>query len=340
MKKKPKLRLLINILVIVIVFGIVIFVLKNSLAGIFEELFTTKWEIVLSIILLGIFYQLLEGENIRVIVLNSKKSMTMIEGFFCSCYVAFCRVVTFGSGTFISEILFYRKKDIETARAVGISALRMILCKISLIVICLITLGINFNFVFTEYKHLIPLILYGVLGTIILISFILFITENLKVQKMLFRFLHKQKWLNKWEDKINQLEEQVGYLRKAVKRVMSNKTTVVKIVAFNLLKVFPWYIIPFVTLYGDSITFMQSLTLISLVSVLAGMIPTPAGLGSFEFVYLLFFKPIVGGAAAGSSLLLYRFASYVLPFLIGGLYAFITKQKELRHELDDANTPS
>lgn len=339
-KKKPKIQVFINITLIVIVFGIVYYVIKNSLASIFDELFSTPWQIVLVIILLGIFYQLLEGENIHLIVLNSKKQLSLVNGFFCSCYVAFCRVITFGSGTLLSEIFFYRKKNIETARAVGITTLKQIINKISCVTICIVMILINFSFVESNYRHLSVLILYGVLGTIITTSFILYITENVRVQKFLFKTLHNLKFLNKWDDKIVQLEEQVGYLRSAVKQVMSHKRTVISIVAFNVLKLFPWYLIPFITLYGDSITFMESFTLISLVSVLAGMLPTPAGLGSFEFVYLLFFKPIVGPAAAGSSLLLYRFATYVLPFLIGGIYALITKQKELKHELDDAKPNS
>ncbi|MCB8500424.1 UPF0104 family protein, partial [Enterococcus faecalis] len=59
------------------------------------------------------------------------------------------------------------------------------------------------------------------------------------------------------------------------------------------------------------------------------------GIGPFEFVYLLLFKPLVGNVDAVASVLLYRFGSFVLPFLIGLVYVAIEKRKSLRIEIEE-----
>ena len=61
---------------------------------------------------------------------------------------------------------------------------------------------------------------------------------------------------------------------------------------------------------------------ITTVSVmLAAVIPTPAGIGSSEFVMIAMFGAIVGSAKAGAMALLYRFATFVFPCALGAAYA-------------------
>lgn len=55
--------------------------------------------------------------------------------------------------------------------------------------------------------------------------------------------------------------------------------------------------------------------------MLAAVIPTPAGIGSSEFVMIAMFGAIVGSAKAGAMALLYRFATFVFPCALGAAYA-------------------
>ena len=95
--------------------------------------------------------------------------------------------------------------------------------------------------------------------------------------------------------------------------------------------------ISYLVLRGDhpQLGFFLSFGLTSFAVILAGSIPTPAGIGSFEFVYLLLFSPIVGTVDAASSMLLYRFASYVWPFLIVLIYFLVDKRRAIHSELKE-----
>lgn len=84
-----------------------------------------------------------------------------------------------------------------------------------------------------------------------------------------------------------------------------------------------------------TIDFLLTFSFISFAVVLSGVIPTPAGIGSFEFVYLLLFRPLVGTVDAFSSLLLYRFSSFILPFIYGLFYVIADRRKVIKQEIQD-----
>lgn len=96
----------------------------------------------------------------------------------------------------------------------------------------------------------------------------------------------------------------------------------------NVLKFTTWYIIPWIVFcnslggeYGDlPFSFLQCFALTSLSQSLAGVIPTPAGIGSVEAVFTLLFRRLLPEAKALSAVLLYRFATMLLPCVIGAFF--------------------
>ena len=62
--------------------------------------------------------------------------------------------------------------------------------------------------------------------------------------------------------------------------------------------------------------------------MLAGVIPTPAGLGSLEFVFLMFSTKIVGAAEAGAAMILLRCAVNIIPLVPGALLALTDRRKK------------
>ena len=76
-----------------------------------------------------------------------------------------------------------------------------------------------------------------------------------------------------------------------------------------------------------NIGIIDALTVTSLAMILAGSIPAPAGIASVEFVYTLLFSVIANSIKSVSSMLIYRFSSFIVPFLVGGLYVILRKVK-------------
>ena len=60
--------------------------------------------------------------------------------------------------------------------------------------------------------------------------------------------------------------------------------------------------------------------LMALAFMLSGVIPAPSGAGALEFVFLLFFSRFVNTGAAVTAMLVYRFATWIFPAAVGGVF--------------------
>lgn len=117
-----------------------------------------------------------------------------------------------------------------------------------------------------------------------------------------------------------------------------DRRAVLRVICSNMGKLVIWYLLPYFILVQDypEIDFFLTVALISFTVILGGILPAPGGIGGFEFVYVLLFRNVVGRVDAVSSLLLYRYATYLLPFLIGMIYVLFNKQKQINHEIKEA----
>ena len=92
-----------------------------------------------------------------------------------------------------------------------------------------------------------------------------------------------------------------------------------------------FYSIPASLLFGTTgISFAESILLMAVAYMLSGIIPAPSGAGALEFVFLLFFSHFKDSGRALSVILLFRFATWVLPFGIGGGLMAAGRRKEAK----------
>ena len=135
-----------------------------------------------------------------------------------------------------------------------------------------------------------------------------------------------EKRKGKWTDKIKDMKQYVQMLEDASKLIFREKMFVLGILFKNFLKLFFWYGIPFLILYPYHLmSFWQVITLSSLSVMLAAVIPSPAGIGALEFVMILLFTQNAGQELAICVSILYRFATFLFPFVIGGLLILTRK---------------
>lgn len=337
MKVNSRTKLLLNIVLLVAIFGVMYYLLQNSLADIMNELKDTGIFVLIGVIMLGTLYQLVEGAGIKEIANSFQPKFKSLDGTLTACYVAFYRVITFGAGTLVSEINFYRRKGLAISQGVGVTALHMVMYKFSLLTYAVAGLIIQFSLFYEHAPKMIPFILAGMILTFVIIAFLMTLSLSLKLQVLFVKFANKIFKSRKMRDLVDKCNLQVYSLREAVNSVLQDRTKIIRIYLLNLAKLAMWYLIPYVALVENhpNLDFLLSFSLISFTVILAGVIPTPAGIGSFEFVYLLLFKPLVGTGAAVSSMLLYRFASYVWPFLIGFVYVLVDKRKTIHNEIQE-----
>ena len=313
--------------------------IQNSMREIFAELKETNLIILMSVIFLGLLHQFFEGYGIKETVRGFTTNFSVLDGMMTSFYIAFYRMVTFGVGTLLAEIGFYKKKGIKISQGVGASALHMVSYKTAIVTYAALNLIFYFNAILEQRPQMIALILIGIVLTVLLIVTLVVLSLSLNLQVLVLLFCNRFVRNKKLRSYIDQFNLQINALHQAMQSVLRDRASILKIYLFNLLKVGSWYVIPFVCLQQEfsDIDFFLTFALISFTLVMSGVIPSPAGIGSFDFVYLLMFRPLTGTVDAVSSLLLYRFASYVLPFLLGFFVFLKERRTAITEEIEDSS---
>lgn len=338
MKSSINRKLILNILLFVVMIGIIVFVIRDSLGEIFTELGKTSLPVLLGVTAFGLISQIIEGYTIKTIAGEFQPKFTILDGFFASAYSTFYRVVTFGTGSIFSEVIYYHKKGLKYSEGTGTSALRMITYKIALMVWALVFLVVKSDAIQAHISNGIFLVFAGIGVTLLIISTLLILSLNINAQVFFViicnRFLKRQKL----RDGVDRLNAQIYSLRGAIKMFIRDRRAVLRVICSNMGKLVVWYLLPYFILVQDypEIDFFLTVALISFTVILGGVLPAPGGIGGFEFVYVLLFRNVVGRVDAVSSLLLYRYATYLLPFLIGMIYVLFNKQKQINHEIKEA----
>lgn len=341
MKRNAKWKIILNLVLLLVILGIMYYFVQNSMRAIFIELKETNLILLAGVLFLGLLHQFFEGCGIKETVRGFAPNFTIFDGMMTSFYIAFYRVITFGAGTLLAEIGFYKKKGIKISQGVGASTLHMVSYKTAIITYAVLNFIFYFTSMLKQRPEMIGMILIGMVLTSLLVITLVVLSLSLNVQVAVLLFCNRFVHNGKLRYHIDQANLQINALHQAMQSVLDDKASLVKIYLFNLLKVGAWYIIPFVCLQeeANNINFFLAFALISFTLVLSGVIPSPAGIGSFDFVYLFMFQPVVGTVEAVSSLLLYRFASFVLPFLLGFFVFLKERRKVITEGIEEISQP-
>lgn len=236
------------------------------------------------------------------------------SAFFCSFY----RVATLGSGAGIAAVYYFNEKGIPVSKGTGMYMIEYVLHKLSIAIFSVIFFALSFGFMmeyFGEYSHLLAV---GYILTVCISGVMVFACYSTKLHKWILLVLDKINRKHKFDGQIRELREQCVVLEEASAFLLSKPLLIIRTIFMDLVKLAFWYGIPYVVFYKTGeITLPQTLAVTSLSVMLAAVLPSPAGIGSTEFVFTLLFAAVAGTGAAGSASLLYRFATFVFPFLVG-----------------------
>lgn len=335
MNRKATYRIIGNCLILVLLIGVANYLLSHLLKDIFSQMLATGPLLLAATFICGSSYQVLEGKLIRTLIAPIQPSFSFRDGFWLSGYTAFFRLVTFGVGTLLSEVSFYHQRDISYSESMGIASLRIILYKLTAFFYAFSCLLFQATYLWQEQQSLFWLIVSGCTATLAIVVILLCFVMNYRLQEWLLNVAKRHIRREKWRDQLDSFSESIDALRLTMSRVLSSPLLAVQLLGISLLKFLCWYSLPYILFngFGVDITWFQSFSLISFSTVLAGVLPAPAGVGSFEFVFSYLFQPVAGTVVTVSTLLLYRLATYLLPFLLGFFYVLVEKRRQIQQEI-------
>lgn len=277
--------------------------------------------------LLALGFYVLEGHIIYLMASPYEASFKWKNGIIIAYLCEFYRILTLGNGAGISEIYYLKKNKIPIAEGTGITLLQYVMKKIAVML-----LGIT-GFIFLLFrretsslvKEYGGAILAGCIMTVGIVFALIVVALSVKVKQILLFLLDKLMLkLPKQQENLEKLQENLILLNTTGRDSIQHKKRILMVIGNNLIKLFLGYMIPAFILIGESkLSFIDSALLMALCFMLAGVLPAPSGLGSLEFVFLLLFGTFVEEGVAVPAILMYRFMTWIVPFLIGGsIYIF------------------
>ena len=322
-------KFLLKLLFVCLLLGILYYSFRDSMGNMVTELTQVSPQVILALFLSVILYHLCEGHITWLIVHKTHPEYTGWQGFCNAFYCSFYKTATLGSGSGIAGIYYLNKAGIPVPNATGKYFFQYIVHKVSMAVYSLILFFITYGFIhssFPDYQGYILLGFWGVCviaGALLAVATVPWMQTVCNLLANRFRGKHPS-----WEEKLTGAGHKLALLQSESRSLLRDPVLLLRLFLCNLLKFTTWYIIPWMvfrnSLFGGSgnlpFSFLQCFALTSLSQSLAGVIPTPAGIGSVEAVFTLLFRRLLPEAKALSAVLLYRFATMLLPCVIGAFF--------------------
>lgn len=310
----------VRIAFVLVLIAIIVYTFRDSAGPILAELKETSLWVIFIISVLAVIYELVEGWITYSFARKYNPTFTYRMGVESAFYCSFYRVATLGSGAGVAAVYYFNEKGIEVSKGTGMYMVEYVLHKVGIAIFSAIFFLLSFGFMSRHYGEYTWMLISGYGITIVIAVILLLFGCSKRFHSLLLLLVDKLNRKGRFDEQRALLQEQCVILEDASSKLLHEKRFVLGILGKNLLKFAFWYSIPYFVLMDTGVvTLPQAMAVTSLSVMLAAVIPSPAGIGSTEFVLAMLFEILVGAGAAGSATLLYRFATFVLPFVIGAV---------------------
>ena len=336
MREKRVLRNLIKWIIILALLAFGFFSNREFMHDAFLEIKRTSNVKLVLCFLVANLYFVAEGFIIHLMTNAGPRGdgahgITFLEGVSCSYMCAFYRLATLGSGNGIAQIYYYNIKGIDASTGTGMAIVQYTFQKIAIGVmgvlsfVILIAVG---DSALLKYSRLMAL---GVVVISAISIFLFVIAVSDKVSSLVVRLVRASfKRRAKMQDRIDKMESAIGALQTEGRIIWKDKLLFISVFILDIVKFSCWYIIPGI-LFADvyDINPLVCLALMAVCNMLGGVMVAPSGIGTLDFVFALFFKTIVpSGKAVAAAILIYRFFTWAVPFMIGIVPAAFIRKKD------------
>lgn len=327
-----------NFVFLVGLLSAVIYHFRDSWQSIWLEVLQTSPLQMSALCIITALYFIFDSLITHSLASSYNENITFKDSLFWSFYCIFLGIATMGSGAGIGEIYYFHNKGLDSPVAGGICIIKYFLKKIVIVLYGLLGFAILYVYassLVVDYR------LYLLFGTVLAFLIILFLFALLTwswFSHILFTILKKYITYKKWNAKIVSFEKEIMVFQSESKKILKNSQNTLIISILNFCKLTCMYVFPlfyFLTSI-DMQSFFTVVMIMAISNMLAGVIPTPYGFGSLEFICFMLYGQIISNHEIISMLLLFRFFTDILPLAIGGLCFLFDKRKQ--HAIADEHS--
>ena len=274
---------------------------------------------LLSILLMGFLYQMMEAAALRALIQSKIPDFSLREAAEVVFLGVFGMTATFSMGSIPMQSYYLYRRGMVPGDSMGILVIRQVLRKVSLMICTTVIFLLAGGPIFRANRDLFWVIMAGYSICAVLVTGMVLICTWTRIQKLAQWFIDRLPEKGKWLKIKKSCTDNLNALYTGSKLLLHQKKYVGKSLLFNCIRMFIMYSIPFLCLFllGDSsLSLVQTQVLTAMTSLMTSVLPSAAGMGPAEVSFMVIFSRYIGPAMVSSALILYRFSTYFAPFLL------------------------
>lgn len=325
-----------NIALILIIGGVSIYLSIgkqfDQVIHAFEEA-RISWIAVIGIVMFS--YYLFDALSLWYFGLAYKKDYSFKQSFINAISGTFFNGITpFASGGQFAQVYIFNKQGIPPTNSASILLMCFICYQSVLVLYTGIVLLFKYQYFVEDQPAVFSLAILGFLINFVVILGLFGGAKSKKLQNFLthnvLRFLSKIHIVKDYESTCVKIEQYLADFREQLNFLQRNKPVLVKSCLCNFMKLTIIYSMPFFAAKALNLNvswnqFFDFLGLCSFIYLINAFLPIPGASGGSEGVYVLLFS-FLGTVGTSSSLFLWRFMSYYMGLIIGGLVFSMNKE--------------
>lgn len=291
----------------------------------------------------GLLPYLIHGLILKLMASHVMPKYRYSNGFINALIGGFMSGITPSStGGQFAQSYTFKKQGLKGSHGAGIIWLDFFLYSITLVVIAMLLFLTNF----TEFAHSSITFVFGIgLLVNILIIFLLglMVFKPSAYRKLMHFIIHlteKFKWVKQKEKIIHAWDQILEHFYQAQTVITENRGMLWQLFGLNSLKILVYFATPLVIglLLNLEIKWSMVVELIALasfVTIANTFVPLPGAAGATESLFVLTYSTVIGKASAASIMILWRFFSFYLILIIGGVLFFKVRHQKTKEIQDE-----
>lgn len=325
-----------NIALILIIGGASIyFSIGNQYKEVINAFIQAKfvWVILMAIVMFS--YYLFDALSLLYFGRAYKKNFTFKQSFVNAISGTFFNGITpFASGGQFAQVYIFNKQGIPPTHAASILLMCFICYQIVLVLYTGIVMIFKYSYLVNNDGGIINLAFLGFVINFIAILALFLLAKSQKLQNFLthtiIKFLSKIRIVKDYEMTCQTINLYLTDFRNQLIFLEKNREVLIKSIVCNMIKLTIIYSMPFfaakaLNIHVSILDLFNFIGLCSFIYLINAFLPIPGASGGCEGVYMILFS-FLGPVQASSSMFLWRFMSYYLGLIIGGLVFSLSRE--------------
>ena len=321
---------------LVLMLLVIVMIFKDDSMLILNQLSKISLFAYLPILLLCASFGIIQGWILYRIARPYQKSLRVYEGILLAFTGSFFNSVTLLGGGQASLTYILRKKQFSFSEIAAILWKDFFLFQCALIIMATLILSISLQQAFLDFPKAVWWIIlgYGINLSVIffLYSMSRFPQLYIKISNFLLLLLQKLHFIQQPDQLFIKGKEMIDQFGIYTSQLNQNKKEVYLILLMNSFRLLLLYAIPYLlalllNLPVDVPDLFKIIALSCFVHMLNALTPLPGDAGWSEGMFILLFMSLFTKSAAGSMMILWRFATFYLNIIMGALcFVFIKRR--------------